>query len=116
MVLLSLFNFPLNKKRIRRIFSIVISRDGLSKSAREICIKHDVDVSLISLFYGFRGPLGYGTTAGGLDILDHQDFLTRVGKDKIVADLRVESNRSEIMPGFLKVDLRLVLGDVSVAA
>ena len=33
-----------------------------------------------------------------------------------MADLGVEVHRAEIVPGFLKVDLRPVLGDVSVAA
>ena len=75
-----------------------------------------MDVSLISVFDGFRGPLRHSTAAGGFDVLDQQDFPARVGEGKIVADLLVEVHRAEIVQGFLKVDLCPALVDVSVAA
>jgi hypothetical protein len=91
------------------MFAIVIYRDSFTKGARKISIKHDMDVFLISLFDRFRGPLWYGTTAGGLDILDHQGLLTRIGKGKIVADLRVEVYRAEIVLGLVEMYLCIIL-------
>ena len=96
------------------MFAIVIYRDGLIKNPRMISIKNNMDTFLFSLFDRFCRPLGHGTAAGGLDVLDHQPFIARIGKDKIVTDFRVESNRAEIVQGFVELDLCIVLGGVII--